>query len=79
MINPEIDKDIDLKIPHIQNIRKVINSTGSEEPEIFLALLLYRIVKKWGLHCLPIRVLHDLDSSLEKELSKYLLEEIEHD
>ena len=73
MKNPEIDRDIDLKIPHIQNIKKVIN-TGSEEPEIFMALLLYRIVKKWGLHSLPLRILHDLDMSLELEMNRYGLE-----
>ena len=66
------DKDLDLKILHIKNIKKVISVTGSEEPEIFLALLLYRIVKKWGLHCLPLRILHDLDTNLEVEINKYL-------
>lgn len=79
MTNPEIDKDIDLKTPHIKNIKKVISSTDSEEPEIFLALLLYRVVKKWGFHSLPLRILHDLDSRLEVELSKYLLEESKND
>lgn len=70
MTNPE-DKDLDLKIPHIKNIKKVTSSTDSEEPEIFLALLLYRIIKKWGLHSLPLRVLHDLDMSLEMEMNRY--------
>lgn len=78
MTNHEIDKDIDLKMSHIQNIKKVINS-GSEEPEIFMALLLYRIVKKWGLHGLPLRILHDLDSRLAIELNKYLLEDSKND
>ena len=45
MNNSELDREIDLKTPHIKNIKKVISSTDSEEPEIFLALLLYRIVK----------------------------------
>lgn len=79
MNNSELDREIDLKTPHIKNIKKVISSTDSEEPEIFLALLLYRIVKKWGLHSLPLRVLRDLDSRLEIELNKYLLEESKND
>lgn len=78
MTNPEIDKDIDLKTLHIKNIKKIIN-TESQEPEIFMALLLYRIVKKWGLHSLPLRILHDLDSQLEIELNKYLLGESKND
>jgi hypothetical protein len=74
MKQQEIDKDIDLKILHIKNIKKVIN-TGSEEPEIFMSLLLYKIIKKWGLHSLPLRILHDLDISLEMEMNRYGLKE----
>lgn len=66
----EIDKDLQIKIDHIKNIK---NITGAgEEPEIFTALMLYRVVKKWGLHCLPLRVLHDLDTNLSYEFKRYL-------
>lgn len=71
MNQQEQDKDLEIKFAHIKNIRNVIKSE-SEEPEIFMALMLYRIVKKWGLHTLPLRILHDLDSSLTIELKKYM-------
>ena len=67
----ELDKDLEIKFEHIKNIRNLIKSE-SEEPEIFMALMLYRIVKKWGLHALPLRILHDLDSSLTIEFKKYM-------
>lgn len=71
MNQQEQDKDLEIKFAHIKNIRNVIKSE-SEEPEIFMALMLYRIVKKWGLHTLPLRILHDLDFSLTIELKKYM-------
>lgn len=67
----ELDKDLEIKYQHIKNIRNLIKSE-SEEPEIFMALMLYRIVKKWGLHTLPLRIIHDLDSSLTIEFQKYM-------
>ena len=67
----ELDKDLEIKYQHIKNIRNLIKSE-SEEPEIFMALMLYRIVKKWGLHTLPLRILHDLDCSLTIEFKKYM-------
>jgi hypothetical protein len=73
MNEQEKDKEMETKFEHIKNIRNMIKSE-SEEPEIFMALMLYRIVKKWGLHTLPLRILHDLDSSLIIEFRKYLQE-----
>ena len=71
MNQTEQDKEMEIKFAHIKNIRALIKSE-SEEPEIFMALMLYRIVKKWGLHTLPLRILHDLDSSLTIEFKKYM-------
>ena len=70
MNQTEQDKEMEIKFAHIKNIRALIKS--EYEPEIFMALMLYRIVKKWGLHTLPLRILHDLDSSLTIEFKKYM-------
>lgn len=66
------DKDLDLKIKHIQNIRNYTKTNDNSEFEIFIALMLYKILKKWGFQCLPLRILHELDVNLINEYSKFL-------
>lgn len=56
------DPNLDIKIIHINNIKKVLNLKDPDSPgHAVLAFKLYEICLKWGLHFLPVRFLYDLD------------------
>jgi len=63
----EIQEEIDIKLRHILSINTNFNL---KELDILdhsiIALELYDVVRKWGLHVLPLRVLHELDVRLSR-------------
>jgi hypothetical protein len=63
----EIQEEIDCKLRHILSINSNFNL---KELDILdhsiIALELYDVVRKWGLHVLPLRVLHELDVRLSR-------------
>lgn len=63
----EIQDEIDCKLKHILSINSNFNL---KELDILdhsvVALELYDIIRKWGLHVLPLRVLHELDVRLNR-------------
>ena len=65
------DKDIKIKLSHIKNIETKLDLKNNESDDhIILALFLYKAVKKWGFHFLPLRMLHELDISLIEHYEK---------
>ena len=61
----ELQEEIDCKLRHILSIN---SNFKLKELDILdhsvVALELYDIIRKWGLHVLPLRVLHELDVRL---------------
>ncbi len=65
------DKDLDIKIAHIKNINSKLDLNSKESDDhVILALMLYKVLRKWGLHFLPHRFLYDLDMMLTEHLQK---------
>jgi hypothetical protein len=63
----EIQEEIDIKLLHILSINKSFNLKDLDIMDhSIVALELYDIVRKWGLHMLPLRVLHELDIRLSR-------------
>jgi hypothetical protein len=63
----ELQQEIDIKLRHILSINSNFNL---KELDILdhsvIALELYDVVRKYGLHVLPLRVLHELDVRLSR-------------
>jgi len=65
------DTELIIKMDHIKNIKSILNLKDPESADhAIFAFHLYEIVKKWGLHFLPLRMLYDLDYELMKEVRK---------
>jgi hypothetical protein len=63
----EIQDEIDCKLRHILSINSNFNLKELDVLDhSVVALELYDIIRKWGLHVLPLRVLHELDVRLNR-------------
>ena len=63
----ELEYELDCKVAHIININKNFNlRAGDSLDQAILASSLWDTIKLYGLHCLPLRVLYDLDLKLSK-------------
>ena len=63
----ELEYELDCKVSHIININKNFNlNAGDSLDQAILASTLWDTIKLYGLHCLPLRVLYDLDLQLSK-------------
>lgn len=63
----EIQDEIDCKLKHILSINSNFNLKELDVLDhSVVALELYDIIRKWGLHVLPLRVLHELDVRLNR-------------
>ncbi len=63
----ELEEELNIKISHIVNINKNFNLRDSDSlTYAILASTIYDSIKSYGLHCLPIRVLYDIDLKLSK-------------
>jgi hypothetical protein len=63
----ELEHELDCKIQHIVNINKNFNfRSGDSLDNAILASTLWDTIKDYGMHCLPLRVLYDLDLRLSK-------------
>lgn len=68
--------NLDIKLAHINNIKRILNINDENDhyDNAVFALLLAQIVKKWGLHFLPLRMLYDLDLILTKKVEELDIE-----
>ena len=63
----ELEEELNIKISHIVNINKNFNLRDSDSlTYAILASTICDSIKSYGLHCLPIRVLYDIDLKLSK-------------
>jgi hypothetical protein len=63
----ELEQELDMKINHIININKNFNLRDNDSLSYaILASTIYDSLKSYGLHCLPIRVLYDIDIKLSR-------------
>ena len=63
----ELEQELDIKINHIININKNFNLNDSDSlVYAILASTVFDCIKSYGLHCLPIRVLYDIDVRLSR-------------
>jgi hypothetical protein len=62
----ELEEELNIKISHIVNINKNFNLNDNDSSTYaILASTIYDSIKAYGLHCLPIRVLYDIDIRLQ--------------
>jgi hypothetical protein len=63
----ELEEELNIKISHIVNINKNFNLKDNDSlTYAVLASTIYDSIKAYGLHCLPIRVLYDIDVRLSR-------------
>jgi hypothetical protein len=63
----ELEEELNIKISHIVNINKYFNLRDNDSLSYaILASTIYDSIKAYGLHCLPIRVLYDIDIRLSR-------------
>jgi len=63
----ERQEELNIKISHIVNINKNFNLKDTDSlTYAILASTIYDSLKSHGLHCLPIRVLYDIDIKLSR-------------
>ena len=63
----ELEEELNIKISHIVNINKNFNLRDNDSlTYAILASTIYDSLKAYGLHCLPIRVLYDIDIRLSR-------------
>jgi len=63
----ELEEELNIKISHIVNINKNFNLRDNDSlTYAILASTIYDSIKIYGLHCLPIRVLYDIDIRLSR-------------
>jgi hypothetical protein len=63
----ELEEELNIKISHIVNINKNFNLKDNDSlTYAILASTIYDSLKAYGLHCLPIRVLYDIDIRLSR-------------
>jgi hypothetical protein len=63
----ELEEEVNIKISHIVNINKNFNLRDNDSlTYAILASTIYDSIKAHGLHCLPIRVLYDIDLKLSR-------------
>jgi hypothetical protein len=63
----ELEYELDCKVQHIININKNFKLRNADSLDnAILASTLWDTIKDYGLHCLPLRVLYDLDLRLSR-------------
>lgn len=63
----ELEQELNIKISHIVNINKSFNLKSNDSLDYaVLASTVYDSIKAYGLHCLPLRILYDIDVKLSR-------------